>query len=132
MKTLTSLRLFAIALVSMLTFASLLQAKDDTKQEPTEINIKTSAYTFLCKNKIEETIKKLDGVEQVYLNLSDKIVTVKYYVGKQTQESLVNTIKNLGYTAELVKEEVSIDKKDMGLIWENNERFDFKPNDFIL
>lgn len=79
-----------------------------------EIKIKTSAYSWMCKNKIESKINKMDGVNDCELDLSNKTLTVKFDSSKISDIDIINQVEDLGYDAELkpIKEKmVEKDKK---------------------
>ena len=87
--------LSAALLVFALVFSVSL-AKDNVK-----VDIKTSAYSWMCKNKIESNINKMDGVNDCELDLSTKTLTVKYDESKVTTDKIVKKIEDLGYDAEI-------------------------------
>jgi copper chaperone CopZ len=70
-----------------------------------EVKIKTSAYSWMCKNKIETNVNKMAGVEESKLNLEDKVIAVTFDPKKITADELVNSIKDLGYEASIEKKE---------------------------
>ncbi|MCX6154491.1 MAG: heavy metal-associated domain-containing protein [Candidatus Kapabacteria bacterium] len=73
-----------------------------------EIKIKTSAYSFMCKNRIETEVKKLDGVRNSVLSLENKVLTVKFNPSKVTTDKIKTTISDMGYTITVESE------KDLG------------------
>lgn len=75
---------------------------DDEKM--TEVKIKTSAYSFMCKNRIETELKNLKGVEDSYLNLDDKIVTITYDPNTVKPSEMEKDIENMGYDADILKD----------------------------
>ena len=93
---------FALAtLVAVFMFGSVIvNAKDNSSLK--EVKIKTSAFSFMCKNNIETTLKNTKGVDDSYLNLEDQIVTIIFDPSSVKVEDLRNSIKELGYDAELV------------------------------
>ena len=86
--------LFAVVFLSVSTFA-----KDNNSKE---LQIKTSAFSFMCKSKIETALKDLKGVEDSYLSLDDQIVTITYDTTKVKPELLQSSIKDLGYDADFI------------------------------
>lgn len=60
-----------------------------------------------CGITIDETLEELDGVEESGTNVRKKICTVTYNPKVVNLENLVETIENLGYTAEKAKEKKS-------------------------
>jgi periplasmic mercuric ion binding protein len=101
MKRILIAKLLALAVFTVVLTASSFAAD---KPELKETKFKTSAYSFFCKNEIETSVKKLDGVEEAYLELSDKILTVKYNPEKVNPEKIKKTVTELGYEAEVMKE----------------------------
>jgi copper chaperone CopZ len=101
MKRILIAKLLALAVFTVVFTSSSFSAdKNDLK----EIKFKTSAYSFMCKNEIETNVKKLDGVEEAFLELSDKVLTVKYNPEKVNPEKIKKTVTELGYEAEVVKD----------------------------
>jgi len=93
-------------LASMLLFALVISVSYANEKE--EIKIKTSAYSWMCKNKIETKINKMDGVEDCELDLATKTLTIEYDNTKQTEEIFVSVIEDLGYDAEIKPESQKI------------------------
>jgi copper chaperone CopZ len=93
---------FALAaLFAVLLFGSSnLNAKENSILK--EVQIKTTAFSFMCKDKIESTLKDTKGVTDSYLSLDDQIVTIMYDTSLVKVEDLQKSIKDLGYDAELV------------------------------
>lgn len=94
-------KLSAIALIALLLFASSVFAAPSQKSE---VKIKTSAFSWMCKNKIESKLKSLKGVDEAFLSMKDKVVTVTIENDKINKEELTKNIKNLGYDAEFLTE----------------------------
>jgi len=68
------------------------------------VKIKCSEMTCLgCKKKITESIKTLDGIIKVKINLDTKIVTVTYDDAKTAPDKIINAISEAGYESELVE-----------------------------
>lgn len=67
-----------------------------------EIKIKTSAICEMCKARIERNLGLSKGVKESNLDLSNKVVTVKYNPNKTTPEAIKATIINTGYDADEV------------------------------
>jgi copper chaperone CopZ len=65
-----------------------------------EIKIKTSAICEMCKARIERNLGLSKGVKESNLNLTDKVVTVKYNPNKTTPEAIKATIIKTGYDAD--------------------------------
>ena len=51
-----------------------------------------------CLNKIKKELTYTKGVKDMYLNLSDELVAVKFDPSKTDKAKLMATIKKLGYT----------------------------------
>jgi len=68
-------------------------------KEKKELKIKTSAYSWMCKNKIETKLNKMDGIDDCELDLATKTLTIKFDEAKITQDKIVTEIKDLGYEA---------------------------------
>jgi len=68
------------------------------------VKLKCSEMTCLgCKKKITESIKTLDGIIKVKVNLDTKIVTVTYDDAKTAPDKIINAISEAGYESELVE-----------------------------
>lgn len=67
-----------------------------------EIKIKTSAICEMCKARIERNLGLSKGVKESNLNLSNKVVTVRYNPNKTTPDAIKATIVNTGYDADEV------------------------------
>ncbi|CAG4990513.1 hypothetical protein DYBT9275_00545 [Dyadobacter sp. CECT 9275] len=65
-----------------------------------EIKIKTSAICEMCKARIERTLGLSKGVKSSNLDLSNKVITVKYNPAKTTPEAIKATINHTGYDAD--------------------------------
>lgn len=85
---------FALAILA-LAFSAQSYAEDNLK----ECKIKTSAHCNSCKVKIEKAVNNLDGVEKSYLNLDDKVVSVKYNPAKTSVAKIEKAIADAGYEA---------------------------------
>ncbi len=90
--------LFAVVLLLAISFSSALFAADKS----TETKIQTNAYSFMCKDKIEQNIKDIDGVTDCFLNLENKIATITFNPDKVKVETIKEKIVALGYDAEVV------------------------------
>ena len=93
-------KLLALSFVAM--FASLgLFAQTKASQ-----TVKLSTPTVqceMCKKKIEEYLKRYDGVTFVNVNYKRKETTVKYLTDRTNEEVLKAAIANAGYDANEVK-----------------------------
>lgn len=97
-----------VLLAVMASFASFSIASAENLKE---LKIKTSASNTSSKDKIESITILLKGVEESTLNLEDKILTIKYNPEQISSEMLVYTINNLGFKAEIQKNEKEKDNK---------------------
>jgi mercuric ion binding protein len=66
-----------------------------------EIKIKTSAICEMCKARLERNLGLSKGIKEANLDLTDKVITVKYNPGKTTPEAIKTIINNTGYDADL-------------------------------
>lgn len=89
-------RLFTVAMLAFALMFSISFAGGKEKKE-----IKTSAYSWMCKNKIENNINKLDGVTDAELDLDTKILIVEFDEVKIDTEKISKAIEDLGYDAEV-------------------------------
>ncbi len=68
-----------------------------------EVTIKTSSECNMCKERIEEKLNYTKGVTFVNLEVSTKLLNVKYKPEKITIEKIKEIISNLGYDADEIK-----------------------------
>lgn len=73
------------------------------KSEVKEVVIKTSSECGMCKERIEEKLNYTKGVTYVNLDISSKLLTVKYKEEKITLEKIREIISKIGYDADDVK-----------------------------
>ncbi len=99
-----AVKLFAAALVAFTLIFGTSFAAENNKAE-----IKTSAYSWMCKNKIETNINKLNGIQDCELDLATKTLTVKYDDAKVNTDKIKQVIEDLGYDAQ-IKPECDKDK----------------------
>lgn len=99
-------KIFA-AIAIIVVFAAGNQSFSQDNKQTKEVKIKTSAFSFMCQNKIESELKKTDGVEEAVLALDTKIITIKYVSEKITPEKLRQKIEDLGYVAEIIEDSKS-------------------------
>ena len=71
-------------------------------QKTAEVSIKTSAVCEMCKKRIERDLGLTKGIQSATLNLTDKVVTVKYKPSKTDAEKIKQAISNIGYDADEV------------------------------
>lgn len=97
----------------VLLFVLLININSNAQDDKKILYIKTNVFSFMCKDKIETAVKDLKGVEEAYLSLDDKILEVKFNSDVLKESVIVQTIKDLGYEAEIIKNENSADKKEV-------------------
>jgi copper chaperone CopZ len=68
-----------------------------------EVVIKTSAECDMCKEVMEEKLNYTKGITYVNLEVSSKLLTVKYKEDKISLEKIREIISNLGYDADEIK-----------------------------
>ena len=71
-------------------------------QTKTQLTAKISTPTVqceLCKKRIEEGLKRYDGVLTVNVNYKKKETTVKYLTDRTNEEIIKTAIANMGYDA---------------------------------
>ncbi len=95
--------LLSVVMGVVLTFSFAFNAYAN-EQSVKEVKIKTSAFSFMCKNKIESVLKEKSGVNDTYLDLENKVVTITYDDKILKAEDLEKEIKSMGYDAEIIKD----------------------------
>lgn len=73
-----------------------------------EVKIKTSAFSEMCKNRIESEMKDCKGVLDAYLSLEDQVVTVTYDNESVKSSKLKSLINDIGYDAEVIEDKAVI------------------------
>jgi copper chaperone CopZ len=89
-------KLFAFALLFSV-FSTALSAQ--TKAQLTAKISTPSVQCELCKKRIEEGLKRYDGVLSVNVNYRKKETTVKYLTDRTNEEIIKTAIANMGYDA---------------------------------
>lgn len=56
-----------------------------------------------CKKRIEDYLKREEGIQSVIVNYRSKFVTVKYWTDRTNEENIKTAIANVGYDAGDVK-----------------------------
>lgn len=97
------LRRFLLVVISVAVVLSGFVAAFSAEEDLKEVKIKTSAYSFMCKNRIETELKNINGIEDSFLNLDDKVVTIKYNSKSINPEEMKKNIEDMGYEAEIMK-----------------------------
>jgi len=85
-----------LSIVAILFFAFTITLN---AQDVKYAKIKTSAQSELCKTTIQDYLAYEKGVKDVELDLTTKIVTVKYSSKKTNEDNLCTAITKLGYDA---------------------------------
>ena len=96
--------LFGMLTLLLLAFGITTQAADDKEKE---VKIKTSAICEMCKERIERNLAFEKGVKESNLDLTNKVVTVKYNPKKTDLSKIKANISKTGYDAD----EVTADEK---------------------
>jgi copper chaperone CopZ len=96
--------LFLSSLMALILAGTTLFAADDKDKE---IKIKTSAVCEMCKARIERNLAFEKGVKEANLDVSTKVVTIKYNPAKTDIAKLKANITKTGYDAD----EVTADPK---------------------
>lgn len=94
MKKLTFTITFALIIMSLSVFGA-----------DKEICLQTNLHCGACKAKIEKSFKSVKGIKSTKADVDSKIVTIKYDTDKISEQKIVSTFGDLGYTAELIKNE---------------------------
>ena len=89
-------KLFAFALL-FFVFSSVVSAQ--TKAQMTAKISTPSVQCDMCKKRIEEGLKRYDGVLSVNVNYKKKETTVKYLTDRANEEIIKTAIANMGYDA---------------------------------
>lgn len=97
-KSSSKLLLVVVASLLLFSFNSYAQDKVETK----ECKIKTNAYSYMCKDRIENLIKDLKGVSEAYLSMDDRVITINYDDNQIKTDDFVQKIKEIGYEAEIM------------------------------
>jgi copper chaperone CopZ len=106
----TSVRNF-FAVMLLLSISLLSQSySQENKTQKYEVKIKTSAFSEMCKNRIETELKDTKGVLDAYLDLNDQIVTITYDLKVVKSDSLKDLVENLGYESKILEDKASSDK----------------------
>ena len=101
MKTSLLTRIMAAFLVAGLFLTINLMAQDSSKAK--EVKIKATIWNWMQKNKIEATLGAKEGVIESYVDMKEKIVTVKYNPTLIKPEMIKSTITDMGIEVEYMK-----------------------------
>jgi hypothetical protein len=124
MKNTSTIRIFAIVFAVALLFAAKIFAAEN--ENCSVLKIKTTAESWDSKNIIESNLSGFIGVIDSELDLSSKVLTVRINSEKTNCDSILKSIRKLGYDAELICNEVN-DKPETGKAENEGE----KSQDFI-
>ena len=72
-------------------------------QKSQTVVFQTSAQCGMCKDKIEEVMSFVPGVQYAELNLEDMSLKIKYKTKKITADKLRKHVAAIGYTADDVE-----------------------------
>lgn len=98
----------ALTIFFGLSLANNSQAKEDNIQKY-EVKMKTSAFSEMCKNRIETEMKEQKGVLDVYLDLSEQTLTVSYDYQTIKGSNLKDIVENMGYGCSIIEDKASND-----------------------
>jgi periplasmic mercuric ion binding protein len=90
----------------VMAFAGMILSVGASAQTKALQTVKLSTPTVqceMCKKKIEEYLKRYDGVTSVNVNYKRKETTIKYLTDRTNEEVLKAAIANAGYDANEVK-----------------------------
>ncbi|SHF41993.1 heavy-metal-associated domain-containing protein [Flavisolibacter ginsengisoli] len=90
----------------VMAFAGMILSVGASAQTKAAQTVKLSTPTVqceMCKKKIEEYLKRYDGVTSVNVNYKRKETTIKYLTDRTNEEVLKAAIANAGYDANEVK-----------------------------
>lgn len=97
-----------VAVILLFGFES--YAKDNLVVKETKIQ--TNAFSYMCKDRIENLIKEMKGVSDVFLSMDDRVLTVSYDENSVKPNDMVLKIKEIGYEAELIAKPMNAENKD--------------------
>ena len=101
-------RVLTIAIIAVMAIATTVASAATIKKA----EIQTSAYSFEQKSKMETKLMDMDGIEDAYLNTSDKVLTVEYDEEQISVDMITYKIVNeLGFQAELIDDK-PVENKD--------------------
>lgn len=68
-----------------------------------QVEIKTSAQCEMCKKRIEDKLNYTKGVKFAELDVTSKVLTVKFNESKITEKNVKEILSSIGYHADDVK-----------------------------
>ena len=94
-------------MVVILLMATTLVSAQDADKSSKKVKIKTEIVVYTvdmdcesCLNKIKKELTFAKGVKDLYLNLENNVVGVKFDPAKTDKDKLAEAIKKLGHTVE--------------------------------
>lgn len=92
-------------IVSILVFvaATFALSANDTAKDTLKIN--TTAQCEMCKDRIEEAVNELDGINYVNLDVPTAVVNVVYDDTKLSAKKIKEVIAGTGYDADEVEKD---------------------------
>jgi copper chaperone CopZ len=99
-----SIVMFIVAAITIVTFGYTKSSAQAELVQKYEVKIKTSAYSQMCKNRIETELKDQKGVVDAYLDLSEQIVTITYNHNEVKSEKLKELIADMGYDTNIIED----------------------------
>jgi copper chaperone CopZ len=102
-----------LALMAFIVFAAVLSFSVSLAANKNEVKekITTSAVCSMCKDRIESNLKKIDGILESSLDVSSKVLTVKFDKTKISLDDIRQKLSQIGYDADNVKRDVRAYKK---------------------
>ena len=99
----TAVLLVAVALAVGFIFVHARQGHAQPAKSPQQTRVVTiqveGMACLACTARVKSTLKAINGVEQVEVNLADHDARVEYVEGKVSPQELVAAINRLGYRA---------------------------------
>ena len=105
-----SVKVMLVSTALFLLAGTSLLAQKKNKGEWVTMEIKTSAQCEMCKEKIETRLIETKGVKSAVLDMTNKVVSVKYNTAKTDPEKIRKVITGLGYDADEMKADESVYK----------------------
>lgn len=101
MKNLKNIVLLCTLLCGIIAFTACSSTKNASKDanagSTKTVKLHTTAQCGSCEARIEGAVNKMTGIKTADLNVSDKVLTVKYDSAKTTPEAIKKTVLSLGY-----------------------------------
>lgn len=87
----------------VLFFTGITVAAAQTQKSLVTVKISTpSVQCDMCKKRIENYLKREDGIQSANVNYRTKVTTVKYFTDRTNPENIRTAIANVGYDADTV------------------------------